>query len=110
MKLGLEYCSALIDDTAARATYFAGFPFGDANAFMDAGNQTVFVQALVDNMVGQNVPNQPTMAEILAILQAPSGFFELVTPPVCTANCPSTMDIAKVTCSTVLSSAAVSVH
>lgn len=110
MKLGLEYCNELMDDTTARAAYFPGFPFGDAAAFTNAGNQTLFVQALVDNMVGQNVPNQPTMAEVLAILQPGGGFFDLVTPPTCVANCPSTVDIAKVTCSTVLSSAAVSVH
>ncbi len=110
MKLGLEYCNALIDDTTARAAYFPGFPFGDPAAFDSAANQNMFVQALVDNMVGQNVPNQPTMADILGILQAPGGFFDLVTPPTCVAGCPTTIPIAKVTCSSVLSSAAVSVH
>jgi hypothetical protein len=110
MKLALEYCNALIDDTTARAAYFPGFPFGDPAAFNAAANQQMFVQALVDNMVGQNVPNQPTMAEVLAILQAPGEFFDLVTPPICVVNCPTTIPTAKVVCSSVLSSAAVSVH
>ena len=70
----------------------------------------MFVQALIDNMLGQNVPNQPTMAEVLAILQGPGGFLDVVTPPTCVANCPTTVPIAKVTCASVLSSAAVSVH
>lgn len=113
MKLALEYCNVLIDDTTARAAYFPGFPFGDAGAFGNAGNQTIFVQALIDNMVGQNVPNQPTMGEVLAIMQAPGGLFELLTPPTCNGavgGCPSTVNIAKVTCSSVLSSGAVLVH
>ena len=113
MKLALEYCNELVDDTTLRASYFQGFPFGDPAAFEDAGNQQLFVQALVDNMVGQNVPNQPTMSEVLAILQPQDGLFDLLTTPDCdlsVGGCPSTDTIAKVTCSAVLSSAAVSVH
>ena len=36
MKLGLEYCNALVYDTTARAAYFPGFPFGDPAAFDSA--------------------------------------------------------------------------
>lgn len=121
-KLAIEYCEVLISDeiagtpnqkfTPARA-YFPGFNWNDAAAFQNAATQASFVQELTDNMAGQVVPNQPTMAEILTILQMPAGVFDVMNPPPsgsCVADCPNTGDIARGVCTAVLASAAVSVH
>ncbi len=62
-QLAFEYCSTLVEDTAARASYWPGFPWGasKATAFND---RSLVTGPLITRMVGVNLPTQPDAASV----------------------------------------------
>ncbi len=78
-QLAIEYCSALVDDTALRSSLFGAFPFGSdvVTAFNtaagDSAEKNQIVDALYNRMVGipgssAALTNAPTRAEVKAEL------------------------------------------
>ncbi len=120
-KLAVEYCDALVQDTTLRMNFFGTFPWASppGQVFNDPANRDQIVQALVDRAFGVNVPNQPTMAQVVAILEEddmgnPAGGLldRLLPTPLgtCSANCPNTETIVTAMCSSVLASAPTAIH
>ncbi len=129
-QLSIEYCSALVDDTALRATFFAGFDFNAdvATAFGsgDSAAKNLIVDALYDRMVGLAEPGRndlvdaPTREEVkteligydLAGVQVNTGsLFDRLTAA-CGGGCDAarTRAVVKAMCGSVLGSAAVLVQ
>ncbi len=107
-QLAIQYCDALVEDPAARATYFPGFDFNaaPAQAFSAAG-RTIVLDALVGRMMAQNVATEPDAAQVRGDLDA------LITRlAACGGNCPAgrTATITKSSCAALLGSAATLVH
>lgn len=79
-QLAIDYCSALVDDTTARAAYFPGFGFttthADANAVSDADWQNLIITPLMNNMMGTNLATQPDPTaltlELLTLITNPA--------------------------------------
>lgn len=76
-QLAIEYCSALVNDTTARAAYFPGFNFtADANAVSDADWSNLVITPLMNRIVGLNLLTQPdsatVSAELLALINNPA--------------------------------------
>ncbi len=105
-QLAIKYCSVLVDDTSARASYFPGFPFGTSHttAFND---RSLLLDPLIDNMVGNGIGTQPDLTDLSAEVNA------LVDSLVaCGGTCESdrTERIVKAACASVLGSAAMMVQ
>ena len=96
-QLAIKYCSVLVDDTSARATYFPGFSFGAAPgaAFAD---RDLLLDPLVDNMVGNGIGTQPDLVALRAEVNS------LVDGLILSGT--STETIVKASCASVLGSAA----
>jgi len=120
-KLAVEYCDALVQDPTLRTDLFGTFPWASPpdQVFNNPANRDQIVQALIDHAYGMNVPNQPTMVEVVAILEEddmgdPAGGLldRLLPAPLgtCVANCPNTEEIVTGLCTSVLASAPVAVH
>ena len=65
-QLAIEYCNALVEDTSARASYFAGFDFSAAasQAFDSTAKRDTVFDALITNTVGNNLTTQPSDSDI----------------------------------------------
>ncbi|MEO0997781.1 MAG: hypothetical protein AAFX58_09700, partial [Pseudomonadota bacterium] len=69
-QLAIEYCNALVEDTALRNAYFgphipADFDFaGNPAVQFNGARRDGFIDALVDNAVGSGVGTQPDYAAI----------------------------------------------
>lgn len=105
-QLAIKYCSVLVDDTSARATYFPGFPFNDdvSTAFDD---RSLLIDPLIDNMVGNGIGTQPDLTDLTAEVNA------LVDGLVaCGGSCEAdrTERVVKGACASVLGSAAMLVQ
>ena len=63
-QLAIQYCDALIGDTAATNPYFPGFRFDvpAATAFA-VGSRDAFVNPLLDNIMGTGLATQPARAD-----------------------------------------------
>jgi hypothetical protein len=111
-KLSLEYCDTLVDSTSLRTAFWGGgfdFTAPVATAFAGQAERDLITVPLVDKMIGVNLVNQPTLAEVQPELDA------LITT--LTAGCtPATCDavrtrtVVKAVCSAVLSSAPVTLE
>jgi len=105
-QLAIKYCSVLVDDPAARAAYFLGFPFGTpANtAFVD---ESLLFDPLLDNMIGNSIATQPDRVALETELSA-----LVATLTACGAGCAPdrTERVVKATCAAVLGSAAMLVQ
>lgn len=110
-QLAIEYCNALVEDPALRASFFAGFTGFDsdvATAFDSAG-QSAVVNALVDNIAGQNLGTALTPAQIQEEMfgAASTSLYNKLT-----ASCAPTCDpartrtILKAMCASTIGSAA----
>ena len=103
-QLAIEYCSALVDDTGARASYFPGFNFGaaPATAFGTTAQRDLVIQPLLDRMMGQSLVSQPDPAAVRGEL---NNLIDRLTA--CGNSCPAdkTPTIVKATCSGLLGSA-----
>ena len=62
-QLAIQYCAALIDDTAARAAYFPGLNFAAAPATAYA-DPTLLTDPLFARMLGTGIPTQPAQADL----------------------------------------------
>jgi hypothetical protein len=64
-QLAIEYCDALMEDTLKADGYFPGFDFGQpaATAFSPA-NRDLFIQPLIDRMMGIDIATQPLYPDI----------------------------------------------
>ncbi|MCM2310690.1 MAG: LamG domain-containing protein [Steroidobacteraceae bacterium] len=107
-QLSIQYCDALVEDTAARAAYFPGFDFAavPSQAFGPAG-RSIVLDALVGRMMAQNVVTEPAVAGVRSDLDG------LITRlAACGSNCPAgrTETIVKASCAALLGSAVTLVH
>ena len=96
-QLAIKYCSVLVDDTSARATYFPGLSFGaaPATAFAD---RDLLLDPLIDNMVGNGIGTQPDIPALRTEVNS------LVDGLISSGT--STETIVKAACASVLGSAA----
>ncbi|NOY61733.1 MAG: LamG domain-containing protein [Gammaproteobacteria bacterium] len=112
-QLAIEYCNALVEDSTLRSNFFGNFNFDAdvATAFGsgDSSEKQQIINALVDNMVGDNLASAPSRADIKTELSDPlqgGGLFDKLT-----TNCPSSCDavrtrtVVKAMCAAVLGSA-----
>jgi hypothetical protein len=62
-QLAFEYCSTLVDDQTARASFWPGFPWGSAPgaAFAD---RSLVTTPLIERVIGLNLPTQPGPVEV----------------------------------------------
>lgn len=64
-QLAIEYCNALVEDTALRADYFPGFNFGAQPATAFAGtDRDLVIRPLLDRVLGLGVMTQPGYAVV----------------------------------------------
>jgi hypothetical protein len=107
-QLAIEYCNALVEDPALAGPYFPGFDFDQsANIAFSAGNRSVFLQPLVDNMMGLGIQTQPDYVDVEAELATvaadgvrPANLIDRLL-----AGGTDTRSIAKGACAAVLGSA-----
>jgi len=107
-QLAIQYCDALVEDTAARAAYFPGFDFAasPAQAFGPSG-RTIVLDALVGRMLSGSVATEPEAAGVRGNLD------DLITRlSACGGNCPAgrTETVVKASCAALLGSAVTLVH
>jgi hypothetical protein len=105
-QLAISYCSALVDNTTLRSSYFPGLNFNASPAVAFA-NRQLLIDPLLNNMIGTSLTSQPTAAEVTAEVNA------LVTNlSACGGACEAdrTARIVKASCAAVLGSAAVLVQ
>lgn len=105
-QLAIKYCSVLVDDTSARASYFPGFPFNAdiSSAFND---RSLLLDPLIDNMVGNGIGTQP---DLTALRDEVNGLVDTLVN--CGGNCEPdrTERVVKAACAAVLGSAAMLVQ
>ncbi len=111
-KLALEYCDLMVDSAALRQAFFgAAFEFNQpsATAFSTQAKQDLIINALINNMIGTGLADQPTPQEAAPILD---GLIDGMTAGCNANNCDAerTRGIVKGACSAVLSSAAVHIQ
>ena len=102
-QLAIEYCSALVEDTNLRASYFPGFDFGQAaGAAFDTVGRSQVVTPLLDAMVGNNLDTQP---DRVALAGEINSLIDRLTS--CGSGCRSdrTETVVKAVCASVLGGA-----
>jgi hypothetical protein len=112
LKLALEYCDTMVESVPTRAAFFGtAFEFDQpvVVAFSDQTKRDMIIDPLIDGMLGVNLANQPTRAEVHPLLD------QLVTDLTagCNAtNCDATRtrSVVKGACAAVLSSSAAHLH
>jgi hypothetical protein len=101
-QLALQYCSSLVDDATARASFFPGVNFGTLN-LADVNGRNSIIDPIVDKSIGAvgTATTQPE-AEARAELHA------LITTKLCASTCSPTraLDVTKAVCGAALGSAA----
>ncbi|MEW8506535.1 MAG: LamG domain-containing protein [Candidatus Thiodiazotropha sp.] len=107
-QLAIEYCSALVDDTALRASLFPGFDFSaNANSVQEAVWQSELVAPLMSRFMGEQLTSQPSPtlveAELMNLLTGSVGLAR------CSGTCAPdrTEKAAKAACASLLGSAVV---
>lgn len=100
-QLAISYCSALVDNSTARAAYWPGFPWGTAKgtAF---NNRALVINPLLARMVGANLPTQP---DTTAVTNEVNALIDRLI-----AGTSGTDSIMKAACASVLGSAAMLVQ
>ena len=105
-QLAIQYCSVLVDDTSARASYWPAFDWnaGLASAF---NNRAAVTDPLINNMVGLGLPTQPATTAVEGEVNA---LIDRLLP--CSgAECTDRVEgIMKGACASVLGSAAMLVQ
>lgn len=106
-QLAIQYCSALVDDTGARASFFPGFNFGatPAAAFAD---RSLLLTPLNERLLGTNVNTQPATTDVNTDIN--SLIDDLMTCGGGACEADRTERIAKAACATVLGSASMLVQ
>ncbi len=113
-KLSLEYCNELVESPALRDAFFGttpGFAF-DQDVTVSLATPAArdpLTTALVDNILGVNIANQPNHAEVRPILDT---LIDQLLVGCDAASCgpERTRTVAKAACAAVLANAAVSMH
>ncbi len=107
-QLAIEYCSALVDDTSLRASFFPGFSFTtNANDISNATWQSQVVAPLISRFLGENLATQPDPAlvenELMNLLTGSVGLAR------CSGQCATdrTEKATKAACASLLGSAVV---
>ena len=108
-QLAVEFCNALVQDTALRASFFPGMDFNApaATAFASQAGRDLIVDPVVDAVAGTNLASQPARADMENELNA------LITRlTACGSNCASdrTETVGTAVCSAALGSAAMLVQ
>jgi hypothetical protein len=111
-KLSLEYCEALVETPSLRTAFFGpsfDFDAAPATAFASQASRDAISQAISDRIVGQNLTDQPGVAELQPVLD------RLITD--LTASCGATpctatrtRTVVKALCTAAIASAAASIH
>jgi hypothetical protein len=103
-QLAITYCSALVDNTTARASYFSGLNF--SSDITSAGQRAALIDPLIDRMFGA-VATQPADADVRGELD------QLVTTLCGGGSCSSgarTPTVAKAVCGAAIGNAAMLVQ
>ena len=105
-QLAIQYCDALVDDTALRAAFWPAFEWNRplATAFADSDS---FITPLLDRAVGQGLVTQPDRTAVAQELQSLTDQLSA-----CGGSCEPdrVMRIMKGLCAAVVGSAAMLVH
>jgi len=108
-QLAIEYCSALVEDSTAKASYFSGFDFSSsANvAFDSTVKRDQILDPLLLNAMGSNLSSQPTDIDVKTELN--SLIDKLTT---CGASCDAdkTNTVVKAVCAATIANAAMLVQ
>lgn len=103
-QLAIQYCDALVEDSAKRASYFPGFDFSAsaAAAFDPPADRGLVFGPLLENMVGDSLSSQPSDS---AIEDELNDLVDILTA--CGGSCASdrTETVVKASCAAVLGSA-----
>jgi hypothetical protein len=107
-QLSIQYCNALVENSATRAAYFPGFDFNAApsSALAPAG-RAIVLDSLVGRMLRTGVATEPDAAGVRSDLDT------LITRlSACGSSCPAgrTETIVKASCAALLGSAATLLH
>ncbi len=107
-QLAIEYCSALVDDTTLRASFFPGFNFTtNANDIPSSTWQSQVVAPLMSRFMGENLASQPVPSqvegELMNLLTGSAGLAR------CSGQCATdrTEKATKAACASLLGSAVV---
>ena len=104
-QLSIEYCNALVDDNAMRASYFPGFNFNTpaAQAFDTPAERALVLDPLYAHVVGAGLASQPDDADVHAELESLMGRLTA-----CGGGCAAdrTPTVVKATCAALLGSGA----
>ncbi len=101
-QLAISYCSALLDDTTARASYFPGLDFNGAPAAAFA-DRSLLLDPLASRMLGDGVGTQPASADMAYDVNALVDDLMTCNGGACEPD--RTERIVKAACATVLGSA-----
>lgn len=106
-QLAIQYCSALVDDTSARSSYFPGFNFSatPAAAFAD---RSLLLNPLGERMLGVSINTQLSNAELATNINNLVDDLMTCNGGACESD--RTERIVKAACATVLGSAAMLVQ
>ncbi len=108
-KLSLEYCDTLVEAPVLRDAFFGTqFMFDQpvAVTLADPAQRDLIITPLIEKMLGVNLADQPTFAEVYPLIDA---LVDDLTAGCIATNCDAvrTRTVVKASCSAVLSSAAV---
>ncbi|MEQ9562569.1 MAG: hypothetical protein RLN69_08620, partial [Woeseiaceae bacterium] len=109
-QMAIEYCNALVNDTAKAATYFPGFNFNLAPAAAYTGaSRNLIIDPLIDNAMGIAIQTQPDFVDVRNELgyATANGTYpgNLIDRLLVSPDSPNTRSIAKAVCASVLGSA-----
>ena len=107
-QLAIQYCNALVEDTAKRSAYFPGFNFSaQPGVAFNATGRNQILDPLLARILGANISSQPTDASVRAELNA---LIDRLS--VCGTSCPAnkTASIVKAVCAAGIGGAAMLVQ
>lgn len=109
-QMAIEYCNALVNDTAKAATYFPGFNFNLApNAAYAGAARNLIIDPLIDKAMGIAIQTQPDFVDVRNELGYATGNGtypgNLIDRLIVSPDSPNTRSIAKAVCASVLGSA-----
>lgn len=104
-QMAIQYCDAMVNDTAIRDGFFPDFNFSqNANTAFDTTGRSNVITPLLDHFVGVNLSTQPTDMEMTDELNA---LMDRLTTCAGTSSCDAerTPTVVKASCAAVLGSA-----
>jgi len=109
-KLSLDYCDNMVESSSLRRNFFgSNFDFTAATsiAFGSQTQRDIIINALVSNMIGDNISRQPSLAEIKPDLEQLIDELTANCNVATDCNAARTRTVVKAACAAVLGSAAV---